>query len=52
MSQEILGTFDLVVAAGFFHSHAAVALEATVIYLLWISITYFISLLKQEQAAS
>lgn len=49
---QVLGALDLVVAAGFLQTHAAVVLEATLIYLLWISISYFISLLKQEQAAS
>ena len=46
---QVLGAINLSVAAGLFQAHAAIALEATLIYLLWISITYFISLLKQEQ---
>jgi hypothetical protein len=49
---QALGAFDLVIAAGFLLLYADVALEATLIYLLWISIMYFISLLKQEQVAS
>lgn len=49
---QLLGAFDLVIAAGFLLPHADVALEATLIYLLWISIVYFMSLLKQEQVAS
>jgi hypothetical protein len=49
---QVLGAFNLAIAAGFVSSHADVALEATLIYLLWISIIYFISLLKQEQVAS
>jgi hypothetical protein len=45
----MLGVSNFIIAAGLFLPHADVVLEATLIYLLWISITYFISLLKQEQ---
>jgi hypothetical protein len=48
---QVLGACNLVIAAGFFLGYADVLLEATLIYLLWISIVYFISLLKQEQVA-
>ena len=49
---QVLGALNLAIGAGFMSSNAAVALEATLIYLLWISMVYFISLLKQEQAAN
>lgn len=45
---QVLGALLLVIAAGYLLPYADVALEATLIYLLWISMMYFISLLKQE----
>jgi hypothetical protein len=48
VGSQLLGAVNLVIAIGFLTSLAAVALEAALIYLLWISISYFISLLKQE----
>ena len=47
---QLLGAANLVITAGYFRSKAPTVLEATLIYLLWVSIVYFISLLKQEQA--
>ena len=49
---QLLGAANLVVAFGYQLERASVILEAALIYLLWISITYFISLLKQEQVAT
>lgn len=49
---QLLGAANLVVAFGYQLENACVIFEAALIYLLWISITYFISLLKQEQATA
>ena len=49
---QVLGALLLVIAAGYLSPYADVMLEATLIYLLWISMMYFISLLKQERGAS
>jgi hypothetical protein len=49
---QILGTANLGVACGYLVEKADVVLEATLIYLLWISISYFISLLKQDQSTT
>ncbi len=49
---QLLGAENLGVAFGYRLEMASVILESALIYLLWISITYFISLLKQEQATS
>ena len=48
VGSQLLGAANLIVAGGYFSSFAAVALEVTLIYLLWISISYFMSLLKQS----
>ena len=48
VGSQLLGAVNLVIAAGYFSSLAAVALEVALIYLLWISISYFMSLLKQS----
>lgn len=46
---QLLGLANLVVAFGFKVETAEVVLDVTLIYLLWISMSYFVSLLKQEQ---
>ena len=48
VGSQVLGAANLVIAFGYFTPYAAVALDAALIYLLWISISYFVSLLKQE----
>lgn len=45
---QLLGLANLAVTAGFFFEMASVILELTLIYLLWISMIYFVSLLKQD----
>ena len=47
---QLLGAANLGVAFGYMAEKADVVLESTLIYLLWISITYFISLLKQDKS--
>lgn len=49
---QLLGAANLAVALGYQVAMASVILESALIYLLWISITYFISLLKQEHATT
>jgi hypothetical protein len=49
---QLLGAANLGVAFGYQVESADVILESTLIYLLWISITYFISLLKQDQSTA
>jgi hypothetical protein len=49
---QLLGAANLAVAFGYQVEMASVILESALIYMLWISITYFISLLKQEQATT
>ena len=49
IGSQLLGVANLGVAFGYRVEMASVILETALIYLLWISITYFISLLKQEQ---
>ncbi len=49
---QLLGVANLAVALGYQVEMASVILESALIYLLWISIAYFISLLKQEQATT
>ena len=46
---QLLGVANLGVALGYQVAMASVILESALVYMLWISITYFISLLKQEQ---
>jgi hypothetical protein len=50
IGSQLLGVANLAVAFGYYVEMASVILESALIYLLWISITYFISLLKQDQA--
>jgi hypothetical protein len=49
---QLLGIANIGVALGYKVEMANVILESALIYLLWISMTYFISLLKQEQATT
>jgi hypothetical protein len=49
---QLLGAANLAIALGYQVDMASVILESALIYLLWISIMYFISLLKQEQATT
>ena len=49
---QLLGAANLGVAFGYRVETADVILDFTLIYLLWISITYFISLLKQDPATT
>ena len=44
---QVFGAFNLVVAFGFLTDMAQVIFTVTLIYLLWVSIVYFISLLRQ-----
>ena len=46
---QLLGAANLAVALGYQVAMASVILESALVYMLWISIAYFISLLKQEQ---
>ena len=52
IGSQLIGVANLGVALGYQVEMASVILETALIYLLWISITYFISLLKQEQTAT
>ena len=52
IGSQLIGVANLGVALGYQVEMAGVILETALIYLLWISITYFISLLKQEQTAT
>ena len=49
---QLLGTANLAVALGYQVEMAGVILESALIYMLWISIAYFISLLKQEKVTT
>lgn len=51
IGSQILGAANIGVAFGYYVEKANIVLAAALIYLLWISISYFVSLLKQEQAA-
>jgi hypothetical protein len=46
---QLLGLANIAVMFGFHVQAAGVILDAALIYLLWISMSYFISLLKQDQ---
>lgn len=52
IGSQLIGVANLAVALGYCVEIANVALETALIYLLWISITYFFSLLKQDHATS
>ena len=47
---QVLGAFNLLAAIGPLKEYATVLFQSLLIYLIWISMTYFVSLLKQEQA--
>jgi len=49
---QLFGVANIGVALGYQVEMANVILESALIYLLWISITYFISLLKQDQVTT
>ena len=44
---QIFGVLNLLVVFGFFIELASIIFTSTLIYLLWVSIVYFISLLRQ-----
>ena len=46
---QVLGALNLAAAFGLFLEYADILLETVLIYLIWISMIYFVSLLKQEQ---
>lgn len=48
ISSQFLGVWNLAIAVGYFSSLAPVALVVALICLLWISVSYFFSLLKQD----
>ena len=52
VGSQLIGAANLAVAFGFYVERANVFLSAAMIYLLWISISYFFSLLKQEKSAN
>lgn len=52
VGSQLLGLVNLLVAFGFSSFKASTIFEFALIYLLFISITYFFSLLKQEQSAT
>ncbi len=49
---QAFGVFNLLVAFGYFIEIAHIIFTSTLIYLMWVSIVYFISLLKQYHGRS
>ena len=50
VGSQLIGAANLVVALGYQVHIASTVLEVALIYLLWISVSYFFSLLRQEKA--